>query len=118
MGQVTVGVNGRNYTVGCDNGQENHVAELAAYLDHQISELKEAMGAVGDTRLMLLAGLMVADELSEAVSKLEEAEARLANLKGGHEAVVERSGDFEERAAAAIDAVTVRVEELAERLSA
>jgi len=118
MGQVTVGVNGRNYTVGCDNGQENHVAELAAYLDHHISELKDAMGAVGDTRLMLLAGLMVADELSEAVAKLEEAEAKLKGLKGGHEAVVERTDDFEEQAAAAIDAVTARIEELAERLSA
>jgi cell division protein ZapA len=118
MGQVTVGVNGRNYTVGCDNGQEDHVAELAAYLDHHIAELKEAMGAVGDTRLMLLAGLMVADELSETVSKLEEAEAQLKGLKGGTDAVAERANGFEQQAVQAIDSVTARIEALTQRLNA
>jgi len=117
MGQITVGVNGRSYTVGCDNGQEDHVSELAAYLDHHITELKEAMGSVGDTRLMLLAGLMVADELSETVAKLEKAEAQLKSLKGGHQAVVEKSDDFEELAVAAIDGVTARIEELTARLA-
>ena len=117
MGQVTVGVNGRSYTVGCDAGQEDHVAELAAYLDHHVTELREAMGSVGDTRLILLAGLMVADELSETVAKLEKAEARRNSLKGAHEAVVERTDDFEEKAVEAIDAVTARVQELAERLA-
>lgn len=117
MGQVTVGVNGRSYTVGCDTGQEDHVSELAAYLDHHVAELREAMGSVGDTRLILLAGLMVADELSETVAKLEKAEARLKSLKGGHAEVVERTDDFEEKAVEAIDAVTARVQELAERLA-
>ncbi len=117
MGQVTVGVNGHSYTVGCDNGQEEHVSELAAYLDHHISELKEAMGSVGDTRLLLLAGLMVADELSETVAKLEKAQGDLKALRGGHEVVVEKSGDFEEQAVRAIDAVTARIEDLTARLA-
>jgi cell division protein ZapA len=118
MGQVTVGVNGRSYTVGCDHGQEDHVAELAAYLDHHIAELKESMGAVGDTRLILLAGLMVADELSETVAKLEELEAELESLRGGHQAVTEKANGFEAEAAAAIDSITARIEALTEQLSA
>ena len=118
MGQVTVNINGKGFTVGCDNGQEDHVSELAAYLDHHISELKESMGAVGDTRLMLLAGLMVADELSETVAKLEELEAEVEGLRQGHQAVVEQAGGFETQAAEAIDGITTRIEEIAARLNA
>ena len=101
MGQVTVGINGRSYTVGCDNGQEDHVSELAAYLDHHITELKEAMGSVGYTRLILLAGLMVADELSQTVAKLEELEGKVEGVKESQDAVVDKSNGFEAQAVAA-----------------
>lgn len=118
MGQVTVGINGRSYTVGCDNGQEDHVSELAAYLDHHIAELKEQMGSVGDTRLILLAGLMVADELSETVAKLEELEAKVEGLRDDQGAVVDKSNGFEADAAKTIDTIAARIEDITERLSA
>jgi len=116
MGQVTVGVNGRNYTVGCDNGQEEHVAELAAYLDHHISQLKDTMGSVGDMRLMLLAGLVVADELSETVAKLEEVESQLEGLRSSQQSVEGQANGFESQAVEAIDGITARIEEIAARL--
>jgi len=117
MGQVTVGINGRSYTVGCDNGQEDHVSELAAYLDHHIAELKEAMGSVGDTRLILLAGLMVADELSQTVAKLEELEGKVEGVKESQDAVVDKSNGFEAQAVEAIDSITARIDEIAAQLN-
>lgn len=118
MGQVTVTINGRGYTVGCDNGQEDHIAELAGYLDHHVGELKEGMGAVGDMRLLLLAGIMVADELSETVAKLEELEAEVTKIKQGQEAVKDQASGFEAQAAEAIDTIASRIEDIAGRLKA
>ncbi|HVJ53871.1 MAG TPA: cell division protein ZapA [Aliidongia sp.] len=65
MAQVEVTINGRGYLVACDDGQENHVARLGQYLDQKVSVLVKSVGQVGDARLLLMAGLLVADELSE-----------------------------------------------------
>ncbi len=118
MGQVTVNINGRGYTVGCDSGQEDHIAELAGYLDHHIGQMKESMGAVGDMRLLLLAGIMVADELSETVAKLEELETEVASLREGQEAVQNQATGFEAQAVEAIDSIAARIEGIAGRLNA
>ena len=118
MGQITVTINGRGYTVGCDNGQEDHIAELAGYLDHHISQMKESMGSVGDMRLLLLAGIMVADELSETVAKLEELEAEVADLREGQDAVKNQASGFEAQAVEAIDSIASRIEGIAGRLNA
>ncbi len=118
MGQVTVTINGRGYTVGCDNGQEDHITELAAYLDHHISQLIETMGSVGDVRLMLLAGLMVADELSETVAKLEELEAEVEGLREGQQVAAEHTNGFEAQAVEVIDGIAARIEEISGRLNA
>ena len=118
MGQVTVTINGRGYTVGCDNGQEDHIAELAGYLDHHIGQLKEGVGPVGDMRLLLLAGIMVADELSETVAKLEELVAEVADLRSGQSAVQDQASDFEAQAVEVIDGIASRIEVIAGRLNA
>jgi len=118
MGQVTVTINGRGYTVGCDNGQEDHIAELASYLDHHIGQLKEGMGPVGDMRLLLLAGIMVADELSETVAKLEALETEVAELRESQNAVKDQASGFEAQAAEAIDGIAGRIEAIAGRLEA
>lgn len=117
MGQVTVTVNGRNFTVACDNGQEDHVAELAAYLDHHVQQLSDSLGAVGDARLMMLAGIMVADELSDTVAKLEELEAEVESLRANQQALSAQTSDFEVQAVQVIDGITARIEEISARLA-
>ena len=73
MPQVDVTINGRQYQIACDEGQEDHLAKLASYVDDKIQELVAAIGQVGNTRLLLMTSLLVADELSEAYSALSEA---------------------------------------------
>ncbi len=70
MAQVTVNINGRNYDITCDDGQEDHLQTLAGQVDSHIAELASAVGQVGDRRLLLLACLMLADELAEARKSL------------------------------------------------
>ena len=73
MPQVDVTINARQYQIACDQGQEDHLAMLAGYVDGRIQELVAAIGQVGDTRLLVMTSLMVADELSEAYATLSEA---------------------------------------------
>ncbi|MAL61824.1 MAG: cell division protein ZapA [Alphaproteobacteria bacterium] len=90
MSQVEVTVNGKNYQIICDDGQEARLAELGDYLEKRVQELVSSIGQVGDTRLLVMTALMISDELAQvhanlkktddvAVS-LKEAEAKLASI--------------------------------------
>lgn len=62
MAQVTVRVGGYAHPVACQDGQEKHLTNMAAEVDQRISALK-AMGIqFGETRMLLLAALQLADE--------------------------------------------------------
>ena len=68
MATVTVEVNGRPYAVGCADGQEERVRELARQFDAHVRQVAGEVGHVGDIRLFLMAGLLLADELDAARS--------------------------------------------------
>lgn len=72
MAQVSVRINGRHYQVACEDGQEAHLQKLAAYIDERVSELVRDVGQVGDARLLVMAALLIADELADAYDELEE----------------------------------------------
>lgn len=65
MAQVTVQINGRGYQVACGDGEQDRIAGLAAYVDEKVQELVGAIGNVGDQRLLVMASLLLADEIFE-----------------------------------------------------
>ena len=65
MAQVAVSINGRNYLIACDEGQESQVERLAGYVDGKVEELTSTVGQVGDSRLLVMVSLLIADELSD-----------------------------------------------------
>ena len=71
MSQVEITINGRQYRVSCEDGQEEHLTELAKYFDGKMHGLIEEVGQIGDTSLMVMAGLLIADELSDAKQELD-----------------------------------------------
>ena len=66
MGQVSVQINGQQYRIACGDGEEDRVRELGKTFDNYVAEIAGSVGQVGDARLMLLAALILADELAEA----------------------------------------------------
>lgn len=70
MSQVEITINGRQYRVACEDGQETHLTNLAAYFDGKMTSLIDEVGQIGDTSLMVMAGLLVADELSDVNQEL------------------------------------------------
>jgi cell division protein ZapA len=66
MAQVAITLNDRTYRLVCDDGEEDRLVELAGYVKARVERLRAELGHVGDERLMLMAALMIADELFDA----------------------------------------------------
>jgi cell division protein ZapA len=81
MAQVTIEVNGRPYTVGCEDGQEGHLAQLAGLFDRQVREVGQEVGQLGETRLFLMGALLLADELFDVQARLAHAQTELERAK-------------------------------------
>src|SRR5215472_1078441 len=96
MAQISIEVNGRPYAVGCEDGQEAHLMELARLFDHQVRQVSQDMGQLGDTRLFLMGALLLADELSDARARLAQAQAELTRLQADR-------GKLETRAVQALE---------------
>lgn len=78
MTQVSVNVNGRTYRLRCAPGQEDRLVDLASYVKSKLDGLFAEHGSAGDERILLMASIMLADELFDARAALEqEREARL-----------------------------------------
>lgn len=107
MAQVKVKINGRTYEIACDDGQEDHVLRLGKYVDKKVGELAGQVGQVGDTRLLVMAALLITDELSEAYGELEDIREGRAGMVGQDAA-----------AAAAAEAAQAAAEETAEEIRA
>ena len=125
MAQVTVTVNNRNYTLACDDGEEEHLSELAAQIDNRIAELASDVGQAGDARLLLMASLTVADDLALAHERIAEIEEELAGLKddslkpaGPPKAKHVNGATFDEdKFAGILESAARRMEDIAGRLS-
>src|SRR4051812_44238488 len=77
---VSVTISGKRFRIACEEGQEPRLTDLAAELDRRIGKLRESYGDIGD-RLVIMAALTLADELTEAVARVRRAEAELTDQR-------------------------------------
>jgi cell division protein ZapA len=110
MASVNVLINGKNYRMACEEGQEQHLITLAEKLDSYVGQLKGSFGEIGDQRLTVMAGIMVTDELTELQKKVEKLERQLAEVS-------DKNQSNNSAAAAAEEEIAGKISELAERLS-
>ena len=109
MAQVEVEVNGRPYRLSCQAGQEDHLRGLVRRLDEQAGAMARSAGAAPPDKIMLMAALMIADQLSDAEAEIHrlksEALSAKARAKSGGGAVASAAAD-ERRMASMEDACT------------
>jgi cell division protein ZapA len=117
MSHVTVTIGGRQYRMACDDEQGSHLAALAADLDRRIEKLREGFGEIGDQRLLVMAALMVADELAEARRKLHQLEQQLQNLEEARSAAADRAQATQAAVVAALNAAAERIERVTRSLN-
>ncbi len=106
MAQVNLQINGRDYLIACEDGEEKHLTFLADYINRQVEGLVETVGQVGEARLLLMASLMVADELAETNRELDDLKGIGAPAKDGADGL-DRD---------VIDRLSQRIEDIAARL--
>jgi cell division protein ZapA len=117
MTQVNVTINGRQFRMACEDGEEGHLAHLAEDLDARISRLRLRFGEIGDTRLTVMAALTLADELAEANKKLKAVEPELAALQEVRAQSADHTKATQAAVAAALNSAAERIERMAKRLS-
>jgi cell division protein ZapA len=117
MAEVSVTLNGRQFRMACEDGQEEHLMDIARALDTRIAGLRERFGEAGDTRLTVMAALTIADELGEMSARLKLLEEELAGLKDAHVASADRTSITQSAIAAALSEAAERIESVTKKLN-
>lgn len=113
MANVIVTVADRPYTMQCPDGEEGHLRDLALLLDTEVSRIKQSVGSIGDIRLLVMSGLMVADRLSEATKKIVTLENQVQNLRESRNLAVSQLKIVEDKFSERLDAASARLEGIA-----
>ncbi|MGE0063962.1 MAG: cell division protein ZapA [Xanthobacteraceae bacterium] len=117
MATVVTTINGRQFRLACEDGQEEHLRSLAAGIEQRINELRGKFGEIGDTRLTVMAALMVADELSEATTRVRRLEEELTALQDARVAAADRAKDASAAVVNAFNSAAERIEGITRKLN-
>jgi cell division protein ZapA len=117
MSQVNVSINGRQFRMACEDGEEARLSRLAEELDASIATLRTRFGEIGDTRLTVMAALTLADQLAETKEKLQRLEPELSTLRNASVASADHSQATQTAVVAALNAAAERIENITKRLN-
>jgi cell division protein ZapA len=117
MPQVTVTIDGKQYRMACDEGQEEHLMELAGRFDRYVLHLKDSFGEIGDQRLTVMAGIMVMDELAELQRRVRGLETEIATLRKTRDDALLKADKNDAAVTGALASLADRMEGLAGRLA-
>jgi cell division protein ZapA len=117
MPLVNVMVNNKAYTIACDDGEEEHLKDLASHVDSKVKELLTSVGQVGDQRLILMAALLISDELHEATHRLDVREKEIVELRSAQRESASGMEQSTSIAAEMLENAASRMEDIAARLA-
>ena len=117
MGQVNVTINNRQFRMGCEDGEEEHLAALAQGFDERITEMRTKFGQVGDDRLTIMAALTIADDLAEMMQRMNVLEQEIAALNDARMITTERSNTTNAKITSTLNTAADRIEDLARKLN-
>jgi len=117
MAQVNVTINGRQYRMACEDGEEGRLRQLANDLDARIVDLRTKFGEIGDTRLVVMAALTIADELADAGKMRRQLEEEIAALQDARAVSADRMQAVQAAVVATLDSAAERIESIAKKLN-
>jgi len=110
MSHINVTINGRQYRMACEEGQEVRLLRLAENLEARVEALRGKFGEIGDARLTVMAALTVCDELLDASQRIHNLEQELHTLRDVRVAAVDRAKATQAAVANALNAAAERIE--------
>ena len=117
MSHINVTINGRQYRMACEEGQEVRLLRLAESLESRVEALRGKFGEIGDARLTVLAALTVCDELQDANQRIRTLEEELGGLRDVRVAAVDRAKATQAAVANALNAAAERIEKTTQVLN-
>jgi cell division protein ZapA len=117
MAQVNATIAGRQFRLACEDGQEEHLEELAKDIDERIIELRRKFGEIGDTRLTVMAALMVADDLADANRRIRRLEEEIAALQDARVVSSDRAKAASAAVVGAFNSAAERIEGITKKLN-
>jgi cell division protein ZapA len=110
MHHINVTINGRQYRMACEEGQEARLLKLAESLEARVESLRGKFGEIGDSRLTVMAALTVCDELVDATQRIRNLEEELEGLRDLRVTSVDRAKATQVAVANALNAAADRIE--------
>ena len=117
MNHINVTINGRQYRMACEEGQETRLMRLAESLQTRVEDLRGKFGEIGDQRLTVMAALTACDELLDMQSRMEKLEQELASLRDVRVAAGDRARATQVAVANALNAAAERIEKTTQVLN-
>jgi cell division protein ZapA len=117
MTHVNVTINGRQYRMACEEGQQSRLLGLAESLELRVTGLRGKFGEIGDARLTVMAALMVADELVDANAQIRSLQDELTALRDVRVVATDRARATQTAVAAALNAAAERIEKTTQVLN-
>jgi cell division protein ZapA len=117
MSHVNVTINGRQYRMACEEGQERRLLQLAENMESRIESLRGKFGEIGDARLTVMSALMIADELLDANQRISRLEEQLNALQDARFAAAERAKATQSAISSALNSASERLEKMSHTLN-
>jgi cell division protein ZapA len=117
MSHINVTINGRQYRMACEEGQEVRLLKLAESLESRIQSLRGKFGEIGDARLTVMAALTVCDELLDASVQIKTLEQEIESLRNVRLAATDRARETQAAVASALNAAAERIEKTTQVLN-
>jgi len=118
VAQVSVTIDGKVYRMACNEGQEEHLIDLAQRFDRYVTHLKESFGEIGDQRITVMAGIMVLDELVELQKRVRGMEAEIASLRKTRDEALLRADKMDAAVSSSLEELATRIDAVVAKLSA
>ena len=80
MANVNIKFNNKEFLLSCEDGQEEHLEELAYHLNEKFNDLKSNLGNIGENKLLLITAITTMDEYFETKKKIDQKIKELRNL--------------------------------------
>jgi cell division protein ZapA len=117
MSHINVTINGRQYRMACEVGQEARLLQLAEGFEARIGSLRGKFGEIGDARLTVMAALMVSDELLDAGHRIRSLEEELEALRDVRVVAADRARATQTAVANALNSAADRIEKTTQVLN-
>ncbi len=117
MSHINVTINGRQYRMACEEGQEVRLLKLAEDLESRVEELRGKFGEIGDARLTVMAALTVCDELLDANARIRALEEEVELSRHQRIATTDRAKVTQAAVVNALNSAADRIEKTAQVLN-